>query len=149
MRAETPHTLSVALAFLPLDNAHLSANGTATCLQLENERLFVSVNKMISGIDTLVIDGQDLLGSRACIPCTPGGSSGNGQYSIGRYLDCYCISATGCSSAGFGSYTPGSIGPTYELFYSSDLNNVSYCGVVMSEVYPPTGRSRYCASPCD
>jgi rhamnogalacturonan endolyase len=139
MRAETPHTLLIALAFLPLGNAHLSANETATYLQLENERLFVSVNKTIGGIDTLVFDGQDLLGSRAYIPYTPGGSSGNGQYGIGPYLDCYCIPATGPSSTGSGSYTPGSVDPTYELFHGSDLNNVSYGGVMMSEVYPPTG----------
>jgi rhamnogalacturonan endolyase len=149
MRAETPHTLMVALACLPLGNAHLSANETVTYFQLENERLFVSVNKAIGGIDTLVLNGQNLLGSQVYIPYTPGGSSGNGQFSIGRYLDCYCIPATGCSSTGSGLYTPGSIEPTYELFYSSDSNNVSNCGVMMSEVYPPTGPSRYRASPCD
>jgi rhamnogalacturonan endolyase len=149
MQAATPHTLMIALACLPLGNAHLSANETVTYFQLENERLFVSVNKAIGGIDTLVLNGQNLLGSQVYIPYTPGGSSGNGQFSIGRYLDCYCIPATGCSSTGSGLYTPGSIEPTYELFYSSDLTYVSYCGVMMSEVNPPTGPSRYRASPCD
>jgi rhamnogalacturonan endolyase len=140
MRVNIVHHLLLACATLPLVSARLSANETSAYLQLENDRLFVSVNKTIGGIDTLVLDGQDLLGSRSYIPYTPGGSSGNGQYGIGPYLDCYCIPATGPSSTGSGSYTPGSVDPTYELFHGVDSKNVSYGGVMMSEVYSPTGQ---------
>lgn len=120
--------------------ARLTANETSTYLQLENDHLFVSVNKSIGVIDNLVLDGQDLLGSRAYIPYTPGGSSGNGRYGIGPYLDCYCIPASGPSSTGSGSYTPGTIAPTYKLFHGVDAHHVAYGGVMMSEVYPPTGQ---------
>lgn len=128
------------LASFQLVFSHLTANETSTYLQLENDRLFVSVNKTTGGIDTLVLDGQDLLGSAAYIPYSPGGSSGNGRYGVGPYLDCYCIPASGPSSTGSGSYTPGSIDPTYQLFQGVDTHNVAYGGVVMSEVYPPTGQ---------
>ncbi|KAF1929942.1 polysaccharide lyase family 4 protein [Didymella exigua CBS 183.55] len=131
---------SILLTSFGLAAAHLTANETSAYLQLENDRLFVSVNKTTGGIDTLVLDGQDLLGSAAYIPYTPGGSSGNGRYGVGPYLDCYCIPATGPSSTGSGSYTPGSIDPTYQLFKGVDTHNVAYGGVVMSEVYPPTGQ---------
>ena len=88
------------LTSLGLGSARLTANESSTYLQPENDRLFVSVNKTTGGINTLVLDGQDLLGSAAYILYSPGGSSGNGRYGIGPYLDCYSIPATGPSSTG-------------------------------------------------
>ncbi|KAF2108041.1 polysaccharide lyase family 4 protein [Lophiotrema nucula] len=129
-----------ALLLATLASARLTANETSGYLQLENDRLFVSVNKSTGAVDLLTLDGQDLLGSAAYIPYSPGGSSGNGRYGIGPYLDCYCIPADGPSSTGSGSYTPGGIAPTYKLFKGVDGHHVAYGGVVMSEVYPPTGQ---------
>ena len=140
MRFDLVRNAALLLASHQLVSAHLIANETTTYLQLSNDRLFISVNKTIGGVDTLVLDGQDLLGSRAYIPYSPGGSSGNGQYGIGPYLDCYCIPASGPSSTGSGSYTPGSIDPNYQLFHGVDTHNVSYGGVMMSEIYPPTSQ---------
>jgi len=101
-------------------------------LVLSNDRLFLSVNKSIGAIDALKLDGQDLLGSQASVTPTPGGSTGNGRYGIGPYLDCVCTPA--------GIYTPGYIAPIYKLFKGIDSTNTSYGGVVMSETYPPTGQ---------
>jgi rhamnogalacturonan endolyase len=140
MRFDLVRNAALLLASHQLVSARLIANETTTYLQLSNDRLFISVNKTIGGVDTLVLDGQDLLGSRAYIPYSPGGSSGNGQYGIGPYLDCYCIPASGPSSTGSGSYTPGSIDPNYQLFHGVDTHNVSYGGVMMSEIYPPTSQ---------
>ncbi|KAF2005154.1 polysaccharide lyase family 4 protein [Amniculicola lignicola CBS 123094] len=131
----------LAVLFWPIFiSTHLTANESSTYLQIENDRLFFSVNKSTGAIDLLTLDNQDLLGSAAYIPYTPGGSSGNGKYGIGPYLDCYCIPASGPSSTGSGSYTPGSISPTYKLFQGVDSHRIAYGGVMMSEVYPPTGQ---------
>ncbi len=113
-------------------SAALIANETSTYLLIANDRLVASVNKSTGAIDYLTLDGQDLLGSRAYIPETPGGSTGNGQYGIGPYLDCYCIPS--------GSYTPGHLAPTYQLYQGVDTSNVAYGGILMSETYPKTGQ---------
>lgn len=139
MNCGLAHTLLV-LSFLSTAFAHLTLNETSKSIQLENDRIFFSVNRSTGAIDKLSLDGQDLLGSRDYIQYSPGGSSGNGQYGIGPYLDCYCIPASGPSSTGSGSYTPGSINSTYRSFHGTDASGVSYGGVMMSEVYPPTGQ---------
>ena len=113
-------------------SAALIANQTSEYLLIENDRFSARVNKSIGAVDFLILDGQDLLGSRSYIPNTPGGSSGNGQYGIGPYVDCYCIPA--------GTYTPGYINATYQLFRGVDSSGVAYGGISMSETYPPTGQ---------
>lgn len=113
-------------------SAALVANESSEYLLIENDRLSARVNKSIGAVDFLTLDGQDLLGSRSYIPNTPGGSSGNGQYGIGPYLDCYCVPS--------GTYTPGYLNATYRLFHDVDSSGVAYGGISMSETYPPTGQ---------
>ncbi|ORY59706.1 polysaccharide lyase family 4 protein [Pseudomassariella vexata] len=125
-------TLLLLSSSWSLASGSLIANESSEVLFLANDRLVTAVNKTIGAVDLLTLDGQDLLGSTGYIPVTPGGSSGNGQYGIGPYLDCYCIPS--------GSYTPGFLNSTYKLFKGVDSTNVSYGGIVMSEVYPPTGQ---------
>jgi len=100
--------------------ALLNATETTTQLTLANDRLLATVSKAGGYISTLTLDGQDLLGPKS-------GSTG-----IGPYLDCYCTPS--------GFYTPGSIAPKYKLIQGVDSTNTPYGGVVMSEVYPPTGQ---------
>ncbi|AEO64931.1 polysaccharide lyase family 4 protein [Thermothielavioides terrestris NRRL 8126] len=110
----------LALSSSSLVSAFLTVNETSHSVEIANDRLVFSVNKSIGAIDVLTLDGQDLLGSRAS------------AFGIGPYLDCYCVPS--------GSYTPGSIDPTYKVFQGVDASHVKYGGVVMSEVYPPTGQ---------
>ncbi|KAF2834643.1 polysaccharide lyase family 4 protein [Patellaria atrata CBS 101060] len=98
----------------------LNATESSTQLTLQNERLFAAVNKSNGAITSLILDGQNLLGKQ-------GGSSG-----IGPYLDCYCIPS--------GFYTPGLIAPEFKLFQGVDSTNTKYGGIMMGEVYPPTGQ---------
>lgn len=110
----------------------LFGNESSTALFLGNDRLVSAVNKSTGAVDYLTLDGQDLLGSQNYIPNTPGGSSGNGQSGIGPYLDCYCIPS--------GTYTPGGINATFQLLQGVDRAGVAWGGIVMSELYPPTGQ---------
>ncbi|KAK4952414.1 hypothetical protein LTR10_009220 [Elasticomyces elasticus] len=113
-------------------SAALYATETADRLILENDRLYVSVNKSTGAIDHLSLEGQDLLGTQDYVTPTPGGATGSGNSGIGPYLDCYCTPE--------GSYTPGSIDPTYQLLHGNDSTDTAYGGVVMSEIYPGTGQ---------
>ncbi|KAI0152972.1 polysaccharide lyase family 4 protein [Xylariaceae sp. FL1272] len=110
----------------------LFTNESSGALFVGNDRLVYAVNKSTGAIDYLTLDGQDLLGSQNYIPNTPGGSSGNGKSGIGPYLDCYCIPS--------GTYTPGSVNATYTLYQDVDSLGTSWGGIVMSELYPPTGQ---------
>lgn len=101
-------------------NALLRADESATRLTLSNDRLTASVIKDGGLIDILTLDGQDLLGPR------------NESIGVGPYLDCYCTPS--------GFYTPGSIAPTYSLLHGIDSTGVSWGGIVLSEIYPPTGQ---------
>jgi rhamnogalacturonan endolyase len=56
MRIEIVRDLFVTCAFLPLVAARFSADETSAYLQFEYYRLFVSVNKTLGNIDTLVLD---------------------------------------------------------------------------------------------
>ncbi|KAI1144980.1 polysaccharide lyase family 4 protein [Nemania diffusa] len=105
---------------LSLCSGALIANETETYFMLANDRFVTRVNKGIGYIDYMTLDGQDLLGPRA-------GSSG-----VGPYLDCYCIPS--------GSYTPGSGNTVFKLFHGVDSSHVAYGGVLMSNVYVPTGQ---------
>lgn len=124
--------LSLFASCVSLASSTLVANETAQYALIANDRLVSSVNKSTGAIDYLTLDGQDLLGSKDYIPNTPGGSSGNGQSGIGPYLDCYCIPS--------GTYTPGGVNATYKVLQGVDSSNVSWGGIVMTEVYPPTGQ---------
>lgn len=110
----------------------LVANQTDSYLLLANDRLTAAVNKSTGSINYLYLDGQNLLGTTATSPVTPGGSTGNGVSGIGPYLDCYCTPS--------GFYTPGSQNANYTLYAGVDSLNVSYGGISMSQVYAPTGQ---------
>ncbi len=112
--------------------AVLTATEDSKHLVLSNDRLYTSVNKSTGGVDVLILDGQDLLGSQSSATPTPGGPTGNGRSGIGPYLDCYCVPS--------GAYTPGGNSPTYKLFKGTDSTGTAYGGVVMSETYPSTGQ---------
>ncbi|KAK9770622.1 putative Polysaccharide lyase family 4 protein [Seiridium cardinale] len=113
-------------------SAALFTNESSGALFLGNDRLVSAVNKTTGAVDYLTLDGQDLLGSQNYIENTPGGSSGNGQSGIGPYLDCYCIPS--------GTYTPGGVNATFKLYQDVDSSGTQWGGIVMSELYPPTGQ---------
>lgn len=100
--------------------ATLVTNESSTRLTIANDRLTASVAKSEGAIDTLVLDGQNLLGTRS-------GSTG-----IGPYLDCYCTPS--------GFYTPGTIAPKYQLLNGTDSSGTDWGGIVLSETYPATGQ---------
>ncbi|KAK8091349.1 hypothetical protein PG994_000854 [Apiospora phragmitis] len=98
----------------------LVANETSESLLLANDRLVTTVSKLTGSINHLTLDGQDLLGGT------------DGRAGRGPYLDCYCVPS--------GFYTPGSKGATYRLITGTDSSGASYGGIVMGEVYKPTGQ---------
>ncbi|KAL1623099.1 hypothetical protein SLS54_004585 [Diplodia seriata] len=100
--------------------AILTVNETSSNIVLENDRLYLSLDKSQGVITDLALDKQDLLGPVS-------GSTG-----IGPYLDCYCTPS--------GFYTPGSIAPDFQIFQGNDSSGVPYAGVVMGETYPATGQ---------
>ncbi|KAG9232785.1 family 4 polysaccharide lyase [Amylocarpus encephaloides] len=106
--------------FISQVTAVLNATESSAQLILSNDRLFAAVTKSKGAIHQLTLDGQDLLGPIS-------GSTG-----IGPYLDCYCVPS--------GFYTPGSVAPKYQLLSGTDSTNTAWGGIVMSEVYPPTGQ---------
>lgn len=108
----------------------LTANQTDTYLLLANDRLTAAVNRSSGAVFYLTLDGQDLLGTEVTDVVTPGGATGNGVSGVGPYLDCYCTPE--------GSYTPGHDNATFTLHRGVDSRNVSYGGIVMSQVYAPT-----------
>ncbi|KAF4538873.1 Rhamnogalacturonan lyase [Lasiodiplodia theobromae] len=115
--------LAPFLGFLALSTevqALLTVNETSSNIILENDRLYLSLDKSKGVITDLALDDQDLLGPVS-------GSTG-----IGPYLDCYCTPS--------GFYTPGSIAPDFQIFQGNDSEGVPYAGVVMGETYPATGQ---------
>lgn len=99
--------------------AEVVATENATALVIQNDRLFARVDKASGAMDAVVLDGQNLLGTRS-------GSTGIFN------LDCYCTPK--------GFWTPGSSQPTYELYSGTDSTGVSYAGIKMSDTYTPTGQ---------
>ncbi|GME49274.1 Rhamnogalacturonan lyase [Neofusicoccum parvum] len=112
--------LLVLLVFSRDVLAVLNVNETSTNIFIENDRLYLALDKSKGVIVDLALDEQDLLGPVS-------GSTG-----IGPYLDCYCTPS--------GFYTPGSIAPQYQIFQDVDSAGVPYAGVVMGETYPATGQ---------
>ncbi|ETS82581.1 Rhamnogalacturonate lyase B [Pestalotiopsis fici W106-1] len=100
--------------------AALNATETSSELIIANSRLYASVNKSTGSVETLTLDGQNLLGTKS-------GSTG-----VGPYLDCYCIPS--------GFWTPGSASPIYELYNGTDSTGTQYGGIKMSDTYPGTGQ---------
>ncbi|KAI5868451.1 polysaccharide lyase family 4 protein [Durotheca rogersii] len=110
------------LIFLSLSRsvyAKVIATQNDTHLVIRNDRLHTRVNKASGTMDSVELDGQDLLG-------TPSGPAG--QF----YLDCYCIPS--------GFWTPGKTQPTYELYSGTDASGTGYGGIKMSDTYTPTGQ---------
>ncbi|KAI0171786.1 polysaccharide lyase family 4 protein [Hypoxylon sp. FL1284] len=99
--------------------AEVVATENGTQLVIQNDRLYTRVDKASGAMDAVVLDGQNLLGTRS-------GSSGIFN------LDCYCTPN--------GFWTPGSSQPTYELYSGTDSTGTSYGGVRMSDTYAPTGQ---------
>ncbi|KAI1822819.1 polysaccharide lyase family 4 protein [Xylaria intraflava] len=100
-------------------SAALNATEDDTQLIIKNDRLYARVSKASGMIETLELDGENLLG-------TPSGSTGV------LYLDCYCIPS--------GSWTPGTTQPEFELYSGTDSTGTSYGGIRMSDTYTPTGQ---------
>ncbi|KAI0132171.1 galactose mutarotase-like domain-containing protein [Xylariales sp. AK1849] len=98
----------------------LNATEDDVALVISNDRLYASVSKSSGAVESLTLDGQNLLGTKS-------GSTG-----IGPYLDCYCIPS--------GFWTPGTTQPTFELFSGIDSNGTDYGGIKMSDTYTPTGQ---------
>ncbi|KAK6193229.1 Lyso-phosphatidylcholine acyltransferase [Pestalotiopsis sp. IQ-011] len=111
--------LSVAVAPAAI-LAALNATETLSELIIANDRLYASVSKASGSVETLTLDGQNLLGTKS-------GSTG-----IGPYLDCYCVPS--------GFWTPGSAAPSYELYNGTDSTGTQYGGIKMSDTYPATGQ---------
>ncbi|KAI2637180.1 polysaccharide lyase family 4 protein [Hypomontagnella submonticulosa] len=99
--------------------AEVVATENETQLVIQNDRLYTRVDKASGAMDAVVLDGQNLLGTRS-------GSTGV------FYLDCYCTPK--------GFWTPGNTQPTYELYSGTDSTGTSYGGIKMSDTYTPTGQ---------
>ncbi|KAK7998447.1 type I polyketide synthase [Apiospora arundinis] len=112
--------LLVSVAAVAPAWGRLIASETPELLRLANDRIVTTVNKSTGSINHLTLDGQDLL------------SGTDGKAGRGPYLDCYCVPS--------GFYTPGSKNATYKLITGTDTSGTSYGGIVMAEVYKPTGQ---------
>ncbi|KAI8958996.1 polysaccharide lyase family 4 protein [Daldinia sp. FL1419] len=99
--------------------AEVVATENETQLVIQNDRLYTRVDKATGAMDAVVLDGQNLLGTRS-------GSTGIFN------LDCYCTPK--------GFWTPGSTQPTYELYSGTDSTGTSFGGIKMSDTYTPTGQ---------
>ncbi|KAI0014450.1 polysaccharide lyase family 4 protein [Xylariaceae sp. FL0662B] len=113
------HLSLILLSFSPRVFATVIAREDESQLVIENDRLYTRVDKASGAIDALVLDGQNLLGTRS-------GSTGV------LYLDCYCTPN--------GFWTPGSTQPTYELYSGADSTGTSYGGIKLSDTYTATGQ---------
>jgi len=79
------------------------------------------------------------LGSEVFVPVTPGGNAAGSNGILS--LDCYCVpggSSRYASSSG--SYQAGSLAPTFKTFQGKDSSGVAYGGMLMHELYTPTGQ---------
>ncbi|KAL7627458.1 hypothetical protein AAE478_001651 [Parahypoxylon ruwenzoriense] len=82
-------------------------------LVITNDRLYTRVDKASGAMDTVELDGQNLLGIR----------SGSTDGSIPK-----------------GFWTPGKTQPTYELYSGTDSTGKSHGGIKMSDTYTATGQ---------
>ncbi|KAF2405443.1 galactose mutarotase-like protein [Trichodelitschia bisporula] len=140
-----PHLTLGLLALAASAVARLSTSESATHMHITSPRLVVAINKSYGVVDTLVLDGIDLLGPTTFTAPTPGESSTPGFTvngtdpataisGVGPYLDCHCI------PDGSGAWTPGTGGAEYEAFAGSDARGTAFVGVRMQERWPYSGQ---------
>ncbi|KAH9887127.1 polysaccharide lyase family 4 protein [Xylariomycetidae sp. FL2044] len=101
-------------------SAEVTVTEDASELTVENARLSIRFDKAAGKIDSVILDGQSLLG-------TTSGSSGV------LYLDCYCTPN--------GFWTPGTTQPTLRLYSGTDRSGTSYGGIKVSDTYTATGQT--------
>ncbi|KAI0435244.1 rhamnogalacturonate lyase [Xylaria sp. FL1042] len=100
--------------------AFLNATETTSQFVLQNDRLYVAVDKSKGQVVDVVLDTQDLLGPVS-------GNTGKGPY-----VDCSCVPS--------GSWTPGGTAK-YQLIKGTDSTGTPYGGVRMSDTYAATNQS--------
>ncbi|KAI0879736.1 rhamnogalacturonate lyase [Hypoxylon argillaceum] len=100
--------------------AFLNATETTSQFVLQNDRLYVAVDKSNGQVVDVVLDTQDLLGPVS-------GSTGKGPY-----VDCSCIPS--------GAWTPGGTAK-FQLINGTDSTGTPYGGIRMSDTYAPTNQS--------
>jgi rhamnogalacturonan endolyase len=128
------HALLATALFAALPRAALTARETAARINIANDRFALSFNKSLFVIDSLSLDGQDLLGSTLAQKVVPGGPTGHGIIGLGPYLDCYC------AREGSGSYTPGvarNSNASVELIRGA---GDGYAGFVLRDVHKLSGQ---------
>ncbi|KAI1310900.1 rhamnogalacturonate lyase [Xylaria venustula] len=107
-------------ALLRISVAFLNATETTSQFVLQNDRLYVAVDKSNGQVVDVVLDTQDLLGPVS-------GNTGKGPY-----VDCSCVPS--------GSWTPGSTAK-FQLIKGTDSTETPYGGVKMSDTYAATNQS--------
>ncbi len=100
--------------------ALLRAVETSSQYVLQNDRLYVAVDKSNGQVVDIVLDEQDLLGPVS-------GNSGKGPY-----VDCSCIPS--------GFWTPGGTA-RFELYNGVDSTGTPYGGIKMEDTYASTNQS--------
>ncbi|KAI1180316.1 polysaccharide lyase family 4 protein [Nemania sp. FL0916] len=109
-------------ALLRASAALLNATETSTQFVLQNDRLYVAVDKANGQVVDVTLDSQDLLGPVS-------GNTGKGPY-----VDCSCIPS--------GAWTPGGSGSAkVQLIKGVDGTSTAYAGVRMSDTYKPTNQT--------
>ncbi|KAI1355763.1 rhamnogalacturonate lyase [Xylaria sp. FL0043] len=107
-------------ALLKTTVAFLNATQTSSQFVLQNDRLYVAVDKSSGQVVDVVLDTQDLLGPIS-------GNTGKGPY-----VDCSCVPS--------GSWTPGGTAK-FQLIKGTDSTGTPYGGVRMSDTYTATNQS--------
>ncbi|GAW24546.1 hypothetical protein ANO14919_141330 [Xylariales sp. No.14919] len=107
-------------ALLKASAAFINATETTSQLVLQNDRLYVAVDKTNGQVVDITLDEEDLLGPVS-------GNTGKGPY-----VDCSCIPS--------GAWTPGAAAQ-FQLIQGTDSTETPYGGVRMSDTYTPTNQS--------
>ncbi|KAI1200381.1 polysaccharide lyase family 4 protein [Nemania serpens] len=100
--------------------AFLNATESASQFVLQNDRLYLAVDKSKGQVVDVILDDEDLLGPVS-------GNTGKGPY-----VDCSCVPS--------GAWTPGGTA-TFQLIKGIDSTGTPYGGVRMSDTYKPTNQS--------
>ncbi|KXJ97024.1 galactose mutarotase-like domain-containing protein [Microdochium bolleyi] len=124
MRLSPPSLSLAVVALATTASALLNATETAIQYILQNDRLYVAVNKNNGQVIDLSLDSQDLLGPVS-------GSTGKGPY-----LDCSCTPS--------GAWTPGSSpARRFQLIEGVDSTGTAYGGIIMGDTFAATNQSLY------
>ncbi|KAI0104107.1 rhamnogalacturonate lyase [Nemania sp. FL0031] len=107
-------------ALLKACAAFLNSTETSSQFVLQNDRLYVAVDKGNGQVVDVVLDKQDLLGPVS-------GNTGKGPY-----VDCSCIPS--------GAWTPGGTAK-FQLINGIDSTGTPFGGVRMSDTYAATNQS--------